>query len=65
MKKLIVLALLALSLSSAQAHTIGGAYASQISCTWGQLGYQHGYIGTYNVNGQIISQFFGSTYCPF
>ncbi len=54
-----------LSLSTALAHTIGGAYASQVSCTWGQFGNQYGYIGTYNVNGQMISQFFGNTYCPY
>lgn len=52
------------SISSSQAHTIGGAYASLVSCTWGQFGYQYGYLGTYNVNGQMITQFFGSSYCP-
>ena len=54
-----------LGLQAALAHTIGGAYASQVSCTWGQFGNQYGYIGTYNVNGQMISQFFGNTYCPY
>ena len=54
-----------LGITTALAHTIGGAYAAQISCTWGQFGNQYGYLGTYNVNGQIITQFFGNTYCPF
>ena len=58
------LAFILLSIASTQAHTIGGAYASLISCTWGQYGYQYGHIGTYNVNGQTITQFFGSSYCP-
>jgi hypothetical protein len=64
-KKLFALvALAAIVLQPVHAHTIGGAYASLISCTWGQVGYQYGYIGTYRVNGQIISQFFGNQYCP-
>ena len=54
-----------MSVAPVQAHTIGGAYASQVSCTWGQLGYQYGWIGVYNVNGQMVSQFFGDSYCPF
>jgi hypothetical protein len=54
-----------LGISTALAYTIGGAYASQVSCTWGQFGNQYGYIGTYSVNGQMISQFFGNTYCPY
>jgi len=49
----------------ALAYTIGGAYASQVSCTWGQFGNQFGWIGTYSVNGQMISQFFGNTFCPY
>ena len=54
----------ALGITSALAHTIGGAYAAQISCKWGQYGNLYGNIGTYNVNGQIITQFFGNTICP-
>ena len=69
MSKLLSKAVLAVAISSTllsplQAHTIGGAYAQLISCVWGQYGYQYGHIGTYNVNGQIIRQFFGSSYCP-
>ena len=51
--------------SIASAYTIGGAYASQLSCNWGQYGNLYGWIGTYNVNGQIYSMFFGNTYCPY
>ena len=54
-----------LGISTALAHTIGGTYASQVNCRWGQFGNQKGYIGTYNVNGQWISQFFGNNYCPY
>ena len=54
-----------LNIFAAQAHTIGGAFASLISCTWGQYGNQYGHIGVYNVNGQTISQFFGNSYCPY
>jgi hypothetical protein len=53
-----------LSSTNLYAYTIGGAYASLISCQWGQYGYQYGNIGTYNVNGQIYTQFFGNQYCP-
>jgi hypothetical protein len=65
MKKLITLVLFGLAMTSTHAYTIGGAYASLLDCRWGQFGYQYGYIGTYRVNGQIISQFFGNRYCPF
>lgn len=54
-----------ITLTSAQAYMIGGAYASLVSCTWGQYGYQYGNIGTYNVNGQIYQIFFGSNYCQY
>lgn len=47
-------------------YQIGGAYAQQIDCEWGQYGYEHGYIGTYKLgNGQIHSQFFGNKFCPY
>lgn len=50
--------------TAVQAHTIGGAYAHLEKCEWGQYGYEYGWIGTYDVNGQTIVQFFGSKYCP-
>jgi hypothetical protein len=49
----------------AGAYTIGGAYASLVSCEWGQYGYQYGNIGTYNVNGKLYQVFFGSSYCEY
>ena len=54
-----------LLLTAAQAYTIGGAYASLVSCDWGQYGYEYGYIGTYEVNGQYYRVFFGSNYCAY
>ena len=48
----------------ASAYMIGGAYARLVKCEWGQYGYEYGNIGTYEVNGQVIKQFFGSNYCP-
>ncbi len=48
---------------TANAYMIGGAYASLVSCNWGQIGYEYGYIGTYDVNGKLIQVFFGSSYC--
>ena len=66
MKKLFlaIVTFVALS-SSASAYTIGGAYASLVSCDWGQYGYEYGYIGTYKVNGSFYRLFFGSNYCPY
>jgi len=51
--------------TNAHAYMIGGAYATLVSCDWGQYGYQHGYIGTYKANGQIYRMFFGSNYCQY
>jgi len=66
MKKLFFSFLISIFLSlSAQAYTIGGAYASLESCDWGQYGYKYGYIGTYNVNGQMYQVFFGSNYYQY
>jgi hypothetical protein len=66
MKKLYIVIALSLALSTyAQAYTIGGAYASLLSCDWGQYGYKYGNIGTYKVNGQIYQIFFGSSYCKY
>ena len=66
MKKLYMIIALAITLTtSVQAYTIGGAYASLVSCDWGQYGYKYGNIGTYKVNGQIYQIFFGSSYCKY
>jgi len=63
MKKILII--IALMITTSQAYTIGGAYASLISCEWGSYGYEYGYIGTYSVNGQIHKVFFGSSYCEY
>ena len=64
MKNILFGILLFISCSSyVHAYTIGGAYASLVNCKWGQYGYQYGYIGTYNVNGQHYQVFFGNSYC--
>lgn len=63
MKTFIITLLLTLSLNT-HAYTVGGAYAYLINCTYGQYGYQYGYLGTYSVNGRIITVFFGNSYCP-
>ncbi len=52
-----------LTATIAPAYTIGGAYASLVSCSWGQWGYEYGNIGTYNVNGSYYSVFFGAGFC--
>jgi hypothetical protein len=66
MKKLVLGLIVSAVLSiSTQAYTIGGAYASLVSCDWGQYGYEHGYIGTYKANGQMYQIFFGSNYCEY
>ena len=62
MKTLILIAILT---SQAFTYQIGGAYATLIDCTHGQYGYDHGYVGTYKVNGQIYRIFFKSTYCEY
>ena len=64
MYKILSILILLMALSNANAHMIGGAYARLIKCEWGQYGYEYGNIGTYEVNQQIIKQFFGSNYCP-
>ena len=58
-----VFAIISLLSTSVSAYTIGGAYASLLSCNWGQWGYEYGNIGTYDVNGKIYQVFFGSNYC--
>jgi len=65
MKTIFTLIVLAVLTTYAQAYTIGGAYASLLSCDWGQYGYKYGNIGTYKVNGQIYQVFFGSSYYKY
>lgn len=66
MKKVILMLVVLVTLTSmANAYTIGGAYASLVSCDYGQYGYKYGNIGTYNVNGKVYQVFFGSNSCEY
>lgn len=66
MKALLTTIIVAMALTiGAQAYTIGGAYASLISCDWGQYGYEYGNIGTYEVNGETYRVFFGDAWCEY
>lgn len=65
MKKIAIIILLAVS-TSAQAYSIGGAYATLIDCSYGKYGYQYGNIGTYRLaSGEYYQVFFGSNYCQY
>ena len=66
MKKIVLGLFIVFAISTtAQAYTIGGAYASLVSCNWGQYGYEYGHIGTYHVNGEMYQVFFGNNYCEY
>jgi hypothetical protein len=67
MKKIILGLLISTLIAiSAQAYMIGGAYATLISCDWGQYGYEYGYIGTYRlIDGRIYQVYFGNHYCQY
>tara|TARA_Y100000741_G_scaffold357904_1_gene336326 strand:- start:213 stop:446 length:234 start_codon:yes stop_codon:yes gene_type:complete len=47
-------------------HTINGYYARLINCdySYSQVRGESGYTGTYEVMGEIYTQYFGSQYCP-
>ena len=62
MKKLLLVIMLS---AFANAYTIGGAYARLVSCNWTSYGYQHGYVGTYDVNGKRYQIFFDNRYCSY
>lgn len=65
MKKLALIILLTIN-TNTYAYTIGGMYATLISCSYGQYGYQYGNIGTYRLaNGEIYKVFFGNNYCAY
>jgi hypothetical protein len=59
----LAVALFAIS-APASAYSIGGQYATLVSCHYGQLGYQYGNIGTYQLGNRQVDIFFGSSYCP-
>ena len=64
MKKILTVFLVSLLLMGpVSAYQIGGAFASLVTCEYGQMGYQYGFIGTYNLNGQYYTVFFGHNYC--
>jgi len=66
MKKLILtLIILLLTVSTGYTYSIGGAYASLISCDYGQYGYEYGYLGTYKANNKFYTVFFGNSYCQY
>lgn len=62
MKTLILMILITIG---SYAYNIGGAYATLVSCDWGQYGYEYGHIGTYEVDGQYYKVFFGDKYCEY
>ena len=64
-KLVLILSMFFLFNNVGHAYNIGGAYAHLVSCEWGQYGYEYGYIGTYEVNGQYYKVFFGSNYCEY
>ena len=66
MSKIILAIITAVSFSTAaSAYSIGGAYARLTDCSWGKWGYEYGNIGTYEVNGQYYTVFFGSSSCQY
>ena len=52
---------------SAFAYTINGKYARLISCDYGYSSVrgESGYTGTYEVQGEIWTVYFGSRYCQY
>ena len=65
MKKLLLTTIFLVLAGTANAYTIGGAFAELIKCEWGQYGYEYGNIGTYKANGQLYKVFFGAKYCEY
>jgi len=63
MKKLLLSLVVLFTVGFANAYNIGGAFAQLQKCSWGQFGYQYGYIGTYLANGQVYQVFFGNQFC--
>ena len=68
MKKIIIAAgLVAAFATSANAYTINGWYAQLVSCDygWSAVRGESGYTGTYLVNGEYWTVYFGSSYCQY
>ena len=51
---------------TANAYTLNGKYAQLINCNfeYSVVRGESGYTGTYNVQGEIWTVYFGSKYCP-
>lgn len=67
MKKIITSVVLAiLAVSELSAYYIGNKYVTLIDCSYGQYGYEYGYIGTYkDMNNNLYRVFFGKNYCQY
>lgn len=66
MKLIVCMVLAVLSASIASAYYIGGKYITMIDCSYGQYGYEYGYIGTYkDMNNNLYRVFFGKNYCQY
>ena len=66
MKKFVLsILLVGMSAVSAFAYTINGKYARLISCeySYSSVRGESGYTGTYEVQGEIWTVYFGSSYC--
>ena len=66
MKKILLSIIITLStVSAAQAYQINGWYASLVSCdyAYSSVRGESGYTGTYLVNGEYWTVYFGSSYC--
>ena len=68
MKKFVLsIVLVGMSAVSASAYTINGKYARLISCdySYSSVRGESGYTGTYEVQGEIWTVYFGSRYCQY
>ena len=65
--RILACAVVAISVPTAVfAHTINGKYASLVTCkyAYSQVRGESGYTGIYKVGNELVSQYFGSSYCP-
>lgn len=55
------------TISPASAYQIYGKYAALISCDygWSAVRGENGYTGTYDVQGEYWTVYFGSSYCKY
>lgn len=65
MKKKIC-AIIFVLVNSANAYFLNGEYLMLDKCSYEQVGYKYGYVGTYKGSGDKIYQiYFGSKYCEY